>query len=59
MVDISDVTVSEGAEKLKGQPFLLNVFEERARAAIVRKVIQTRVTKRTSIDHKASCIDIA
>ena len=59
MVYISGMTISEGTEELKGQPFLLNVFEERTCAASIREVIKTRNTERTLIGRKVSCRDIA
>lgn len=59
MVDISGMTVSEGTEQLKGQPFLLNIFQPRACAAIMRNVVKNRAAERTLGGHRASYKDIA
>lgn len=59
MVNISDMAISEGAEELKGQPLLLNIFEERTCAVSMRKVVKIRVAEYTLNGHIVSCRDIA
>lgn len=64
VVDIARVTVAQGAEKLKGQPLLLDIFKKRTCAvdgSARRKTPPGYVERhcsRTSSDRRESCRDI-
>ena len=57
MVDISRVAISEGAEELKGQPFLLDILEEGTCAAEMSTASTIMTTDPTLVYHRANCID--
>ena len=55
MKDIPAMTVTQSAEELKGEPFLLNVLQKRPCAVvIIRMRPQPMACRRTSYDHKES-----
>ena len=60
MEDISAMTVTESAEKLKSEPFLLNVLKKWTCATVlIRTFSQNRACRQTSYDRKESYADIA
>ena len=60
MEDISAMTVTESAKKLKGEPFLFNVLKKWTCAAVtIRTYLPIPACKQTSYDRKESYTSIA